>query len=408
MSLLVNQSILMKVFLTALLSILVCFYSNGQENTFPATGNVGIGTTNIIDKLTIGEYGGAITLRDRTTMTTGTSSQGRINFHDYQGPAGFIALEHNYYFGSLPRALILGVNGGERLRINSAGNVGIGMTAPGAPLHVFRDFGNGASGNIAIFGSKSFWTVNDWEGLQLGFTQLRSIYEGGSKWGLGIRTGASDGIGHEVMRITGSGKVGIGTSNPEYSLDISGNGRFAAIGVPLQIKSTNQNDNIVQLAHMNGMNSYLGINSSGAITFANASGEAVMNVGQTGYVGIGTNTPDEMLSVNGKIRAREVKVEAANWPDYVFNEGYSVRSLSNLEKFIKENRHLPEVPKKAEVEAVGIDLGELNKILLKKIEELTLYLIEKDKEIIELKNAKVDTQLKVDRILEQLKMKIKD
>jgi len=100
-----------------------------------------------------------------------------------------------------------------------------------------------------------------------------------------------------------------------------------------------------------------------------------------GNVGIGTDAPTERLSVNGKIRAQEVKVETANWPDYVFAEGYQLPSLRETAEFIKRNKHLPGVPKAAEVEENGLSLGEMNKILMQKVEELTLHLIEKDKKI---------------------------
>lgn len=87
------------------------------------------------------------------------------------------------------------------------------------------------------------------------------------------------------------------------------------------------------------------------------------------------------LAVNGNIKAKEIKVTttAAEWPDYVFKTDYNLRSLSKTEEFIKENGHLPEVPKASEMEKNGVSLGEMNKILLKKIEEMTLHLIEKDK-----------------------------
>jgi len=98
-----------------------------------------------------------------------------------------------------------------------------------------------------------------------------------------------------------------------------------------------------------------------------------------GNIGIGTIAPKEKLSVNGKIRAHEVKVETSNWPDYVFAPNYQLPRLSETEKFIQANGHLPGVPKAAEVEADGIHLGEMNKILLKKIEEMTLQMIEFNK-----------------------------
>jgi hypothetical protein len=109
-----------------------------------------------------------------------------------------------------------------------------------------------------------------------------------------------------------------------------------------------------------------------------------------GNVGIGTSTPAEKLSVNGKIRAQEIKVEAAGWPDYVFSKDYQLPTLQETEKHIKQKGHLPEIPSAEEVKANGVDLGDMNAKLLKKIEELTLHLIELKKE-----NEKQQLQINV-------------
>ena len=101
-----------------------------------------------------------------------------------------------------------------------------------------------------------------------------------------------------------------------------------------------------------------------------------------GNVGIGTSdTRGYKLAVNGNIRAREIKVEAEPWPDYVFKPAYRLPSLQELKAYIDKNQHLPEMPSEQQVAKEGINLGELNRMLLKKVEELTLYLIEKDKEL---------------------------
>ncbi|MGJ1421067.1 hypothetical protein ACR79T_15715 [Sphingobacterium spiritivorum] len=100
-----------------------------------------------------------------------------------------------------------------------------------------------------------------------------------------------------------------------------------------------------------------------------------------GNIGIGKRDATEKLEVNGNIRAKEIKVETNNWPDYVFEEEYKLTPLAELETFIKANKHLPDVPSAKEIEEDGLSLGEMNKLMMKKIEELTLYLIEKDKEI---------------------------
>ena len=96
-----------------------------------------------------------------------------------------------------------------------------------------------------------------------------------------------------------------------------------------------------------------------------------MRINPSGDVGIGTTTPKEKLSVNGKIRAHEVKVEIANWPDYVFEEGYKVVTLEELGNYIKSNKHLPGMPTAKEIGENGLALGEIVRLQQEKIEELT-------------------------------------
>ncbi|WP_430908526.1 hypothetical protein [Maribacter sp. 2-571] len=97
-----------------------------------------------------------------------------------------------------------------------------------------------------------------------------------------------------------------------------------------------------------------------------------------GNVGIGTTTPDEKLTVKGKIHAQEVRVNlnGAVAPDYVFDAGYRLRSLDEVEQHIAEHGHLPNIPSAAEMEENGVYLKQMNLKLLEKIEELTLYLIQ--------------------------------
>jgi hypothetical protein len=107
--------------------------------------------------------------------------------------------------------------------------------------------------------------------------------------------------------------------------------------------------------------------------------QRVENLVVNGNVVIGTSSVDGYkLAVNGPIRAKEIKVETG-WSDFVFEEDYALPSLSELELFIKSNKHLPDIPSASEVEANGINVGEMNAKLLQKIEELTLYVIEQEK-----------------------------
>ncbi|MBL7726152.1 MAG: hypothetical protein JNM68_00625 [Dinghuibacter sp.] len=110
-----------------------------------------------------------------------------------------------------------------------------------------------------------------------------------------------------------------------------------------------------------------------------------MVIMENGNVGIGTTNPTNKLSVNGDIRSREVVVETANWPDYVFQTHYRLTPLNELERFIQQHKHLPNIPAAAELEANGLKLGEVQKKMMEKIEELTLYIIQQQKEIDRLK-----------------------
>ncbi len=106
-----------------------------------------------------------------------------------------------------------------------------------------------------------------------------------------------------------------------------------------------------------------------------------------GNVGIGTtDTKGYKLGVNGAAIATSMTVKLnANWPDFVFAKTYGLRPLAEVESYIKANSHLPEVPSAAQVAKDGINLGEMDATLLKKIEELTLYLIEQNKEMVAIK-----------------------
>jgi hypothetical protein len=103
-------------------------------------------------------------------------------------------------------------------------------------------------------------------------------------------------------------------------------------------------------------------------------------VATNGYVGIGTSNPTNELAVNGTIKAREIIVSVDGWADYVFEKDYELMPLEQVERFIQQNGHLPDVPSAQQVDREGVEVGAMQSVLLRKIEELTLYIIELRKE----------------------------
>ena len=100
-----------------------------------------------------------------------------------------------------------------------------------------------------------------------------------------------------------------------------------------------------------------------------------------GRVGIGVTHPKSELEVNGTIRAKEVKIEATGWSDFVFDKNYNLPTLQEVEQHINQKGTLPDIPSEKEVIEEGINIGDMQAKLLQKIEELTLYVIQQDKKI---------------------------
>ena len=125
--------------------------------------------------------------------------------------------------------------------------------------------------------------------------------------------------------------------------------------------------------------------------------ESGSTVSYSGNVAIGTSSvpSDYKLAVEGKIRTREIRVDQDTWPDYVFKEDYDLPTLEEIERYIEEKGHLPNIPSAKEVETNGIELGEMDKLLLEKIEELTLHtiglqkLLKKQQKLIELQQRQI-------------------
>lgn len=145
-------------------------------------------------------------------------------------------------------------------------------------------------------------------------------------------------------------------------------------------------------------------NSDGSVTLLkNQENTTNIFVTANGNMGIGKKNPKDKLEVNGQIHAKSVKVDLKEWADYVFKDGYDLIRLREIENYINTYGHLPEIPSTTEVQNNGIDLGQMNVLLLKKIEELTLYLIEKEHQVQGLQHQLDALQSQITEIKESLK-----
>jgi hypothetical protein len=242
----------------------------------------------------------------------------------------------------------------------STGSVGIGTMTPNAALHVengtaliSKNILGGLGGQISI--SNGYGNQNGAVGLNLNnggaVSWIKGVVTGantntGSAMVFGVPSNTSDGA--EIMRITGDGYLGIGTSSPTAKLDVNGNvivrtDNMARLGGQLTISNGYGNQNGAVRLNLNnggavswikGIVTGANTDTGSAIVFGvpsvTSDGMEVMRITGNGYLGIGTTTPDSRLAVNGMIHCQAVKVDLMNWPDYVFKPTYKLPLLNEL------------------------------------------------------------------------------
>ena len=186
--------------------------------------------------------------------------------------------------------------------------------------------------------------------------------------------------GSTILYGGGNGNIGIGTLSPSSRLNIIGTSSASNGVIDIGAIGSNTNLKIGLNVDYAWMQSY----GSRPLRINELGNDILLNPGGYGNVGIGTTSPDSKLAVNGTIHAKEVKVDLTGWSDFVFDPNYKLRSLEEIDSYIKVNKHLPDLPSAKDVEANGVNLGDMNKILLQKIEELTLYILNQEKRISEL------------------------
>lgn len=221
--------------------------------------------------------------------------------------------------------------------------------------------------------------------------------------------------GSTTPRITvlnSNGNVGIGKTNPTSLLDV--NGKITVLGLDISDKTANQtkavlarleegsNTSLSVKAYntqptkckMFAIEHYFGNRINSAINFHRGGAYTGGHIEFLVHDGLKIATLNQAgLDVDGIIRAKEVKIESTIWADYVFAEDYNLPSLTEVKEHIEANKHLPGIPSQSEVTSEGVNLGDMQVLLLQKIEELTLYTIQQQemiealkKEVSELKN----------------------
>lgn len=274
--------------------------------------------------------------------------------------------------------------------IYTNGLVGINTNAPSANLHTvgtlrFENISDGAN-PFRILGTDS--NGNVFEYLP---TELTGIEVSDSDWlkpDGSFPTSIND-------NIYTNGLVGINISNPSANLHLSGTMRLENISDrtnPFKILGTDNQGNVFEYepSEVGGGNSVSDsdwLKPDGSLpTSINdniyTNGKVAINTSQfPTYVG-DTNVSSYNLFVTGGILTEEVRVALVqDWADFVFDDNYELEPLESVENYIKENKHLKGVPSEEEVKKNGVELLEMNKTLLMKVEELTLYIIELNKKI---------------------------
>jgi hypothetical protein len=233
---------------------------------------------------------------------------------------------------------------------------------------------------------------------------IRSSYNETSGGNLEFFTFPKDGITASRLLINGQGNIGIGTTSPQYKLDV--NGTFFAKDALFGNNAPGSSAKFI----IRGPNSPFGIESKREISFefvaagksiirtfrgnsygnymqflttddSGATPKVRLHIDKDGHIAIGSETAKYMLDVAGTIRAKEVKIEMNAGDDHIFYSNYCLMPLSEVETFVKENKHLPEIPSEKQMVQEGLNVNEMQIKLLQKIEELTLYVIEQDKKI---------------------------
>jgi len=380
---------LLTIILSGITSVIFAqTWSASGTNLYYNSGSIGIGTSSPLSLLHITGNVGATDIL-RLGNTDATDGRSTILFTSSKGP-------QSWQFGENPGGGV-GIFGLRdmttsgfpiRFVVNTSGYMGIGTAAPTFLLSV-----GGNASSVTGGQSSVQYIPSSTSGIYGGHvTQLiASPAAASSAYYYGVYSEAGDGTG-VTSNITSSITAFAGSTIHR------GTGNIGTLTTFLATTPVIVNGGTVTNAYGLYINTIksTGITNSYGIFQSSATDPNYF----AGNVGIGLANPQNKLDVNGTIHSKSVLVDLNGWSDYVFKKDYALLPLSEVKAYIDQHQHLPGIPSEQEMIRNGLNVSEMNKVLTKKIEELTLYLIEKDK--------KDDEQQKeIDELKSEVKMLLK-